>query len=246
MTLKNSDLSKVKIDGEEYTFSKNAIAKGDVVTLTSEFSGTYKLDGINTVDGGDVRKNLTYKGTSAPESLVGGEKKTTFKGGGGKDTLVGGTGKDIFFYAKGDAGTSEIQSFELGTDKLKIANGTIKEIATVSGGIQFDMTSGKKGDTATTGSFKLTSSTGGVIDTSKTLIKANNTYYWFAKEADSDYSVKVGDLITASTKVTKAQANSTGYGIIDLGYSTNLAKSTVAIKAGEYTFTSSGISKKTT
>ena len=75
-------------------------------------------------------------------------------------------------------------------------------------------------------------------DSKNVLIKANNTYYWFD---DSN------NLITADTKVTKAQVQAaTGYEILDLSYSTNLVKTNLATKAGEFTFSSDGISKKTT
>jgi len=53
-------------------------------------------------------------------------------------------------------------------------------------------------------------------------------------------------LITADRKVSKSNATATGFAIIDLGYSTNLTKSGVATKAGDFAFSSDGISKKTT
>ena len=240
----DSKIDSLTVDGENYTFAKNAIVKGGSVTLTSAFSGKYKVAGGATVDGSLAEKNLAFKGTSATESLVGGKKKTTFKGGGGFDTLVGGTGKDVFFYAKGDAGISTIANFDFGVDKLKIANNTISEIKKDGDKIQFAMTNGKKGGTSPIGWFN--------VDTSKTekdiAIKANNTFYWFAKEdakdVDGNILAKAGDLITANKKVTRAQVTTAGYGVIDLGYSTNLVKSKVAVKAGEFTFDSSGIRKK--
>ena len=230
LTIKSDDsITSAQIDDKNYSFGKNSIINKDSseVTLTSQFSGTYKIDGVNDVDGKLVKKNLTFKGTSAAETFTGGQKKTTFKGGGGDDTLTGGAGKDVFFYAKGSTGTSTINDFDFTKDKVKIANGTIGKISTVSGGLQFDMTSGKKGDTGTVGSFKLTTT-----NSNNVLIKANSTYYWFADAdtaSDTD-GVAVGDLITADTKVSKANATSTGYAILDLGYSTNLVKTGVAVK----------------
>ena len=265
---KNTISGALSVGDTSYTFSKNAYSTdAGTVTLTSEFSGTYKLaDGVSTVDGSDVKKNLTYKGTSAAESLVGGLKKTTFKGGGGNDgdTLVGGTGKDIFFYAKGDSGTNEIQKFDFGVgkDKLKIANGTIGEISTLTSdgktAIQFDMTNGKKGNTNTVGSFKLTSKlksdgSGEDIDASKVVIKANNTFYWFASGGETIYTndettggaAVAGDLITTTNKVTAREVKDCD--IIDLGYSTNLVKTGVAYKVTEsFTFTGGKPTKQTT
>ena len=248
LAIKSDDtISSVQIGGGTYSFDKNAIISGGNVSLTSQFSGTFKTDdkdlstNATYVDGERVTKNLTFKGTTANETLVGGEKKTTFKGSGGVDSLSGGSGKDIFFYAKGDSGTSTIANFDFTTDKIKIANGTLGKISTVTGGgVQFDMTSGKKGDISTTGSFKIASSatyTGGEYTKSNTftndkvLIKANNTYYWFAEAAGTDINDKSyasGALITHDTKISKATAN--GYAVIDLGYSTNLVKSGIAVK----------------
>ena len=80
LALKNdSKIDSLNVDGENYAFAKNAIVKGGSVTLTSAFSGTYKVAGGAIVDGSLVEKNLTFKGTSAAESLVGGKKKQPLK-----------------------------------------------------------------------------------------------------------------------------------------------------------------------
>ncbi len=228
-------------DTPNYTYAKNAIASGTTVSLTSEFSGSYRLknSGVNNVDGSLVKKNLTYRGTSADETLSGGTKKTTFKGGGGKDSLKGGSGNDIFFYAKGDSGNTTIADFDFTKDKLKIAGGTITKITVNGGAIEFDMNNGRK-NSANIGSFKITGSAsytnGKKDDTStfnpnSTLIKANNTYYWFAKEDVTDSGnvlANAGNLITTESKVSKS--DTTGYAIIDLGYSSNLVNAGVATK----------------
>lgn len=265
LTLKNSSSigSAFKIGSDTYTFDKNAYSTdgGTHVSLTSQFSGTYKIgkdDIAQFVDGSDVKKNLTFKGTEKAETFIGGKKKTTFKaGGGGVDSLVGGSGKDIFFYAKGDAGTSNIADFEFGVgkDKLKIANGTISKITSVTGGgVQFAMTSGKKNDDSEIGWFKIESQASydnkgeNTLTTDdakkvsdKVAIKANNTFYWFATEDDaSKYvsasngnAITAGNLITFEKKVKASDSKLNGYAIIDLGYSTNLAKTEVAIKVTE-------------
>jgi len=224
-----------------YTYAKNAVISGSNASLTSEFSGSYRLKNskATVVDGSRVEKNLTYKGTSADETLSGGTKKTTFKGGGGADNLIGGSGKDVFFYAKGDKGDATIADFDFDNDKLKIASGTITKISTVSGGgIQFDMNKGKT--SANVGSFKITSSatydsTGrkdATFNPNSTLIKANNTYLWFAdddvKDDDGNVLAKAGDLITTVSKVSKSQVSD--YAVIDLGYSSNLVNAGVATK----------------
>ena len=57
----------------------------------------------------------------------------------------------------------------------------------------------------------------------KVLFKANSTYYWFAQEGGTDINgdtFVAGALITHDTKVKKS----------DIGYSTNLVKTGVAVK----------------
>ena len=65
-------------------------------------------------------------------------------------------------------------------------------------------------------------------------IKANNTYYWFADKdetigsGDDTLTINSGQLITSDTRVSASDVS--GYDIIDLNYSTNLAKAGVAVK----------------
>ena len=240
-------------EATNYSFKKNAIISGGIASLTSGASGGVKLsslgEGVHTVDASKVTKNnLTLTGTTSADSIVSGGKKATLQGGGGNDVLVGGDGKDTFFYSK-NAGDVTIQKFDFANDNLKIANGTISKIESISGGVKFIMTDGKKGS-PNSASFSvntsISGSDSGAIDPNKIAIKANNTYYWFAKEdVEEEVTVKgstdketikvasAGDLITSST-VKKSDVTSAGYGIIDLGYSTNLTKLTngvsVAIK----------------
>ena len=252
LTLKGeSAIESLTANTKAYSFSKNAYSIGDIstVSLTSQFSGTYKIDkddagNIKAVDGNAVKKNLTFKGSEQSETFTGGAKKTTFKGGGGGDTYKGGDGKDIFFYAKGDTGTTRINNFEfgVGNDKLKIANGTIGDISTIEGGVKFAMTSGKKGDTSEVGSFELTNfKDKTTFDKDDVVIKANSTYYWFAQAAGEDISgnsYSAGDLITITSKVTTR--NVSACDVIDLGYSTNLVKSGVAYKVADSAFSFTG------
>ena len=53
-----------------------------------------------------------------------------------------------------------------------------------------------------------------------------NTYYWFTDQTYEMEGIKIGELITADTKISAP----TGYALIGLNYSTNLVKSGVAIK----------------
>ena len=93
------------------------------------------------------------------------------------------------------------------------------------------MNNGRK-NSANIGSFTVASSLGGgAIDTTKTLIKANNTYLWFAEKGGTDASGESyaeGALITSVSKVSKS--DTTGYAVIDLGYSSNLVNAGVAYK----------------
>ena len=148
-------------------------------------------------------------------------------------------GKDVFFYAKGDKGTSKIVDFGFGSDKLKIANGTISDIKQDTNKVTFAMTSGKKSDTTDIGWFEVDTSKKG---TNKPIaIKANNTYYWFAdgtetlanSTEDNTLTANQGDLITLSRKVTARDVSDCA--VIDLGYSTNLVKRELAFKVADNT-----------
>ena len=218
---------ELTINGAARTYGKNSIADGGSVSLTSEFNGTYKVaDNINYVDGHLTDKKLTIKGTTVAESLIGGKGKTLFKGMGGNDTLQGGTGADTFFYAKGDAGTVQIADFDFTKDKLKIAGGTLAKVSSISGGVQFAMKNGR-GDSPEVGWFNVKT------DAKDVLIKANNTYYWFADgtetlASDDTLTADKGALITSTSKISNSQIS--GYAVIDLNYSTNLIKSEVAVQ----------------
>ena len=139
-----------------------------------------------------------------------------------------------------------IANFDFTKDKLKIAGGTLAKVSSISGGVQFGMKEGKGTDAPEVGWFNVTSYakdygkddsvTGGTIDASDVLIKANNTYYWFAtgnetlasSTDESLQTAKVGDLITSVSKVSSSQTS--GYSVIDLNYSTNLLKSNIAVQ----------------
>mgnify|MGYP002869137991 CR=1 FL=1 len=227
----DSKIDSLTVDGQNYTFSKNAIAKGDKVTLTSEFSGTYKVAG-GEVDGRLVEKNLTFKGTSTAESLIGGKKSTTFKGGGGADTLVGGTGKDIFFYAKGDTGNVTVLNFDYANDKINIKR-TLSRVTNDNAGLKFEMDSG---NSLTLSTDNLKNS----INASNVLIKTDSTLYWF----ESD-----GKLYTSSNSSIKNQIRSvmrskSNYNIVDLNCSTNLLKKGIATASETITFNASRYAKK--
>ncbi|MBR0060387.1 MAG: hypothetical protein IJP68_02805, partial [Selenomonadaceae bacterium] len=204
--------------------------------LTSKFGGTYNVSksGGSTIDGGLVSKKLTFKGTDAAESLLGGTGKTMFKGGGGNDTLQGGTGADTFFYAKGDKGSVTIADFDFEKDKLKIAGGTLAKVSVVGDNVQFAMKEGK-GESPEVGWFNLTSfkKNNENATASNVLIKANNTYYWFAEgnetlASDDTLTTDRGALITSVSKINSSQTK--GYDIIELNYSTNLVRSNVAVQ----------------
>ncbi len=250
LTIKSNDTMSgaLNINGEDKIYFKNAIGSGVRTSLTSEFSGTFRtqdskrtLSEVTYVDGSKVKKNLTFSGSSEGETLIGSDsnKKTMFKGGGGADSLVGGDSKDTFFYAKGNTGDATIAKFDFANDKIKVSSGIISKIENLGSAIKFSMTNGKSTDAAV-GSFTITSKGDGKsFDASKVAIKANNTYYWFT-ESGSDttkyYSASTGEEIGAGTLITTENrlknAPSGGYVVIDLNYSTNLAKNDiVAVKA---------------
>ncbi|MBR4903943.1 MAG: hypothetical protein IKZ53_04680 [Selenomonadaceae bacterium] len=232
---KKGDLDTISVNGTDYSFKKNAVINDGKASLTSAASGTFKLDklGVNYINAtGTTDKNLTLTGTNEDDTIMSGGKKAVLKGNGGNDSLVGGSGADTFFYAKGNEGNVTIEKFDFGKDSLKIANGTITEIKkdNTDKTITFSMNNGRKnGDVI--GTFKLTTKGNGkTFDPNKVIIKANNVSYWFATGNETPYSdsdeVKIGRLITRGSK----EAVPTGWNVIDLGYSTNLVKTNVAIK----------------
>ena len=93
------------------------------------------------------------------------------------------------------------------------------------------MKTGKTINDPAVGWFNVTTNSSGVnISGDKVLIKANNTYYWFADKADKDVkgdSFEIGRLITSDKKISSSKA--TGYDVIELNYSTNLVKAGVAV-----------------
>ncbi len=255
LTIKSNETmdGALKINDGDKIYFKNAIGESNgSVSLTSAFSGTFKTQDSNrtalpkaaTVNGGNVEKNLTFKGSSDAETLIGGSnknRKTMFRGGGGADSLVGGASKDTFFYAKGNTGDANIANFDFANDKIKVSSGIISKIENLGSAIKFSMTNGKSTDAAV-GSFNIMSgikngSTAAVTDFSKVAIKANNTYYWFTESGgDTYYSASTGDTLAPGTLITTENrlksAPSDGYAVIDLNYSTNLAKNDiVAVKA---------------
>lgn len=253
LTLKGDNIgtSQIKINGTDYAYAKNAVVNGEQVSLTSQFGGTYKIDKddkTELVDGANVTKSLTLKGTSAAEKLIGGSGKNNFKGGGGADTLVGGSGKDTFFFAKGDKDTVTIENFDFSNDRLKVASGTIKEISqNGSSSILFATASDGKKNSAIDGGLNITSFKDATLD--KALIKANNTYYWFEEGefTDSNGETQSKAWVTSISRISDSTAKgltSNGYDIINLNYSTNLVKSGVAYKSDDFTVTSSSITKK--
>ena len=264
--------AQLQIDGTTYSSGKNAIIDGQAASLTSAFGGTYKIaDGIATVDGTLVNKNLTFKATSAGtnETLFGGTKKTTFKGAGGTDSLVGGSGDDIFFYAKGDTGTATIADFDFKNDKLKIAGGTLRKIETISGsehgGISFGMSATNNKEAPEVGHFNVTSyasydsktkekesSSAAFTDETvkNTLIHANNKYYWFAQDSiTAEVATTGGDGTTVTVVANKGDLITTDKRISSSdvqGYNViELNYGTNLVKAGVATLVSGDNDKAT-
>ena len=229
LTIKGATDTLKVVEGtetKEYQFGKkNTIYVGGVASLTSGYSGTYTASSTDTtIDGSASTKNLTIKGRSGADSIVAGSgNKTMLKGQGGDDTLVGGTGVDTFYYKKGETGAITIQNFGNNQDKIKISGS--KAIAengiSTSGDLAFTMTNGA--------TITLED-----INVGNTLIKANNTYYWFDGDGFEDVS---GDIhnsgwVTSTNKISAAAARGkSDFAIVDLGYSTNLVKAGLAYKA---------------
>lgn len=78
-----------------------------------------------------------FTGTSASQTLSGGEGADRIRGGQGTDTLSGGTGADVFVFTAGD-GSDRIRDFQIGVDKLLFLGTPAKNIITrsVQGGLE--------------------------------------------------------------------------------------------------------------
>ncbi len=119
------------------------------VTLASSFNGTLntsdysssvlKIDGSDVTSAvnlnGNARANTIYGGSKADyisgganaDVLIGGAGADTLSGDAGDDTLTGGDGADTFIYSSG-GGNDVITDFADGTDKLKLASGSIDSV----------------------------------------------------------------------------------------------------------------------
>ncbi len=89
-------------------------------------SGRKNNDTLNGGNGDDIllgdRGDDLLMGKSGDDRLRGGKGNDTLDGGVGHDSLKGGRGHDIFVLRAGD-GTDTIANFELGGDRLGLANG---------------------------------------------------------------------------------------------------------------------------
>ena len=106
------------------SFSKSAVvvdlAAGTVSGGGDGGSGSASVSGIEAVRAYvDDAFNNRFSGSSAAESLVGGNGNDTLSGLGGNDTLEGGGGQDTFLFASAPgAGNADFVLFGSGIDKL--------------------------------------------------------------------------------------------------------------------------------
>ena len=92
--------------------------------------------GDDTLNGGRGKDELY--GLGGNDSLVGGNGRDTLDGGTGNDTLEGGRGRDLFVVAP-DTGTDAIADFELGKDRIGLAEGlTFEELSFFGSNILFN------------------------------------------------------------------------------------------------------------
>ena len=104
------------------------IGTDDRITVSSYFSGSvasgYVIDQVKFNDGtlwtkADIQAKAVQPGTSAGETLYGGEGNDTVSGGGGDDWVYGGTGDDVI-----DGGTGrDLLSGEAGNDTYVFGRG---------------------------------------------------------------------------------------------------------------------------
>ena len=116
------------LDGGEGSDRLNGLA-GDDSLLGGDgndsLSGGENNDTLDGGDGDDIllgdNGNDLLMGDSGNDRLRGGHGNDTLNGGLGHDSLEGGTGHDVFVLRSGD-GTDTIADFELGGDRLGLAN----------------------------------------------------------------------------------------------------------------------------
>ena len=101
---------------------KDSLVGGDGNDSLVGNNGKDTLDGgagSDTLIGGNGKDSLV--GGSGDDSLSGGRGKDTLDGGAGSDTLFGGNGKDIFVL-RAESGEDTISDFDLGSDRLCLAD----------------------------------------------------------------------------------------------------------------------------
>lgn len=94
--------------------------------------------GFEAVDATFALDPVDLTGTGAANRLIGGFGSDLLAGGRGADVLTGGHGADVFvFAARGSV--DHITDFELGTDHLQVAAGTIVQWAEMNGSTRVDL-----------------------------------------------------------------------------------------------------------
>lgn len=92
-------------------------------------------DVINGLDGDDVLRGLggndTLRGGDGNDTLYGGDGDDLLDGGAGNDALYGDAGSDRFLLTP-NSGTDTIYGFEVGKDRLQLADGLSSDQITVS------------------------------------------------------------------------------------------------------------------
>ena len=121
-------------DGKDKLFGNDGndyLSGGDGNDTLSGGAGNDKLYGGNNND--------SLNGGAGNDYLSGGSGNDTLYGYSGNDTLVGGAGKDVFVYY---SGSDIITDYVAGTDKIKIANGSISKTSYSGKDVIFKIGSG--------------------------------------------------------------------------------------------------------
>ncbi|MBR6013105.1 MAG: hypothetical protein IK062_04895 [Selenomonadaceae bacterium] len=145
-------------------------------------SGNDSLIGGNGADylsGGYGKDSIL--GGSGNDTLLGGSDEDTLNGGKGNDTLHGGDGKDIFVYEK-SSGNDIITDYKAGTDKIKIASGSISNYKISGRNIIFTIGNGTLTVKNGKGKKITIEDSEGNITTKKYSASLNSSAMWFAEE----------------------------------------------------------------
>ena len=128
-TIVGADANDTLLGGNDRDLLKGGVGNDSLI-------GEQGKDTLNGGEGNDILlggdRQDSLIGGAGDDRLMGEEGRDTLIGGMGDDTLTGGEGKDIFVLAVSE-GSDTIVDFQLGSDRIGLANGLEREDLSFSG-----------------------------------------------------------------------------------------------------------------